>query len=175
MSRWQWLASAGTGAGARGLSAFLAACGGKGAATPPKSSAGPAGGAVGSSQWWAKQQLHHTVNSANWPYYIDVLKGKHLSLEYFTQKTGIAVNYTEPISNNLPFYAKIRPSLQAKQYTGFDVIVMTNNSPPLGYLIHYRCLTPLDQSAMPNFRKHAGPLVENPSRYRGHKFPSDVP
>ena len=169
MSRRQLLTSAGTGAGALGLSAFLAACGVKGAATP-KSNSAPAAGAVGSSQWWAKQQLHHTVNFANWPYYIDVLKGKHLSLEYFTQKTGIAVNYTEPISNNLPFYAKIRPSLQAKQYTGFDVIVMTNNSPPLGYLIDFGWLTPLDRSMMTNFDKYAGPLVKNPSWDPGNKY-----
>jgi hypothetical protein len=34
------------------------------------------------------------------------------------------------------FYAKIRPSLAAKQYTGFDIIVMTNNTPnALGYLL----------------------------------------
>ena len=51
------------------------------------------------------------MNFANWPYYIDVLKGKHLSLEHFTQTTGIQVTYTEPINDNLPFYAKIRPSL----------------------------------------------------------------
>src|SRR5712691_11626048 len=169
MSRRQLLASAGTGAGALGLSAFLAACGVKGAATP-KSSSAPKAGAVGSSQWWAKQQLHHTVNFANWPYYIDVLKGKHLSLEHFTQKTGIAVNYTEPISDNLPFYAKIRPSLLAKQYTGYDIIVMTNNSPPLGYLIDLGLLTPLDHAMMTNFNKYAGPLVKNPSWDRGNKY-----
>jgi spermidine/putrescine transport system substrate-binding protein len=169
MSRRQLLTSAGTGAGALGLSAFLAACGVKGASTT-KSSSAPAAGAVGSSQWWAKQHLHHTVNFANWPYYIDVLKGKHPSLAHFTQQTGIAVNYTEPISDNLPFYAKIRPSLQAKQYTGYDVIVMTNNSPPLGYLIDFGWLTPLDRSMMTNFDKYAGPLVKNPSWDPGNKY-----
>src|SRR6266702_101907 len=119
ISRRQLLASAGAGAGALGLSGFLAACGVKGA-TSTKSSSTPTAGAVGSAAWWSKQKLHHTVNFANWPYYIDVLKGKHPSLDHFTQKTGIKVTYTEPISDNLPFYAKIRPSLQAKQYTGFD-------------------------------------------------------
>jgi len=99
-----------------------------------------------------------------------VLKGKHPSLDYFTQKTGIQVTYTEPISDNLPFYAKIRPSLQAKQYTGFDVIVMTNNSPPLGYLIDFGWLTPLDRSMMVNFNKYAGPLIKNPSWDPGNKY-----
>src|SRR6516164_5482267 len=168
VSRRDLLRSAGAGAGALGVGAFLAACGVKGAtvANPgAQSSSGP-----GSPAWWAKQKLHHTVNFGNWPLYIDVLSGKHPSLEHFTQTTGIQVNYTEPISNNIPFYAKIRPSLQAKQYTGYDLIVMTNNSPALGYLINYGWLTPLDQTAMTNFHKYAGPLVKNPSWDRGNKY-----
>ncbi|HEY7429468.1 MAG TPA: spermidine/putrescine ABC transporter substrate-binding protein, partial [Streptosporangiaceae bacterium] len=75
-----------------------------------------------------------------------------------------------PIADNLPFYAKIRPSLVAKQYTGFDIIVMTNSSPPLGYLIEFGWLTPLDQSMMANFHKYASPLVKNPPWDRGNKF-----
>ncbi|HET7173417.1 MAG TPA: spermidine/putrescine ABC transporter substrate-binding protein [Nocardioidaceae bacterium] len=164
------------GAGAVGLSAFLAACGVKG--TSPQGGATPSGGgsssptpgAVGSASWWATQKLHHKVNFANWPYYIDVLKGKHLSLERLTKLTGITVNYTEPINDNIPFYAKIRPSLQAKQSTGYDIIVMTNNSPPLGYLIDFGWLIPLDHSMMSNFDKHAGPLIKNPSWDPGNKY-----
>jgi spermidine/putrescine transport system substrate-binding protein len=163
ISRRQLLASAGAGAGA----AFLAACGVKGATATNQS---VKAGGVGSAQWWAKQKLHHTVNFGNWPLYIDVLGGKHPTLEHFTQTTGIQVNYSEPINNNLPFYAKIRPSLQAKQSTGYDVIVMTNNSPPLGYLIEFGWLTPLDQSMMTNFHKYAGPLIKNPSWDRGNKY-----
>jgi spermidine/putrescine transport system substrate-binding protein len=158
----------GTGVGALGLGAFLAACGVKGASST--GGAAPAASGVGSSSWWSRQELTKTVNFANWPYYIDVLKGKHPSLEHFRQMTGIQVNYTEPINDNVPFYAKIRPSLQAKQYTGFDIIVMTNNSPPLGYLIDFGWLTPLDQSAMTNFYKYAGPLVKNPAWDRGNKY-----
>jgi spermidine/putrescine transport system substrate-binding protein len=168
MSRRQMLRAAGTGAGALGVSAFLAACGVKGATVAGGSSPKPGG--VGSPSWWAKQKLNHTVNFGNWPLYIDVLKGKRPTLEHFAQLTGIKVNYTEPISDNLPFYAKIRPSLQAQQYTGYDIIVMTNNSPPLGYLINYGWLTPLDQSAMVNFHKYASPLVSNPSWDRGNKY-----
>ena len=167
LSRRQLLRSAGTGAGALGVGAFLAACGVKGASTTSGST--PAGG-VGTAAWWAKQKLHHKVNFGNWPYYIDVLKSKHPSLDYFTQSTGIQVNYTEPISDNTPFYAKIRPSLQAKQYTGYDVIVMTNSNPSLGYLINFGWLTPLDHSIMTNFNKYAGPLVKDPAWDRGNKY-----
>jgi spermidine/putrescine transport system substrate-binding protein len=167
LSRRNMLRSAGAGAGALGVGAFLAACGVKGATVANHNTQA---GAPGSTEWWAKQKLHNTVNFGNWPYYIDVLGGKHPTLEHFTQTTGIQVNYTEPINNNLPFYAKIRPSLQAKQSTGYDLIVMTNNSPPLGYLINYGWLTPLDQSMMTNFHKYAGPLVKNPSWDRGNKY-----
>jgi len=167
MSRRQLLTSAGTGAGMLGMSAVLAACGVKGATS--QGGKQPAGG-VGTAAWWKKQKSTKTVNFANWPYYIDVVKGKHLSLERFTATTGIAVNYTEPIGNNMPFYAKIRASLSAKQSTGYDIIVMTNNSPALGYLIEFGWLTPLDQSARPNFNKNAGPLVKNPSWDPGNKY-----
>jgi spermidine/putrescine transport system substrate-binding protein len=168
LSRRQVLASAGTGAGAMGLAAFLAACGVKGNAAPSGSS--PAGG-VGTEAWWAKQQLHHTVNFANWPYYLDVLNGKHPSLQHFEQTSGINVSYTEPINDNVSFYAKIRPSLAAQQYTGFDIIVMTNNTPnALGYLFQNHWLIPLDQSMMTNFYKNAGPLVKNPAWDRGNKY-----
>ena len=160
MSRRQLLRSAGAGAGALGIGAFLAACGVKGATTATSGST-PAGG-VGTAAWWAKQKLHHTVNFANWPYYIDVLKGKHLSLEHFTQPTGIQVNYTEPISDNTPFYAKIRPSLQAKQSTGYDIIVMTNNSPPLGYLIELRLADPAGPQHDDQLRQVRGPADQEP-------------
>src|SRR6266571_4122156 len=160
----------GAGAGAIGLGAFLAACGVKGASSTGGATHTATAGGVGSASWWARQKLNKTVNFANWPYYIDVLKGKHPSLEHFTETTGIQVNYTEPINDNVPFYAKIRPSLQAKQYTGFDIIVMTNNSPPLGYLIKFGWLTPLDQSLMTNFKKYAGPLIKNPAWDRGNKY-----
>jgi spermidine/putrescine transport system substrate-binding protein len=167
MSRRQLLAGAGTGAGMLGMSAILAACGVKG--TSGSGGTTPAGG-VGTAAWWAKQTSTKTVNFANWPYYIDVLKGKHLTLEHFTKTTGISVNYTEPISDNVAFYAKIRPSLQAGQSTGYDIIVMTNNSPPLGYLMANGWLIPLDQGAMTNFKKNAGPLIKNPAWDPGNKY-----
>jgi spermidine/putrescine transport system substrate-binding protein len=156
---------AGMGVGA----SVLAACGVPGATSASKSAKLP-NASVGTASWWSRQSLHHVVNFANWPYYIDVLNGKHLSLEHFTATTGITVNYSEPIDNNIPFYEKIRPELEAKQPTGYDIIVMTNNSPALGYLIQFGWLTPLDHSMMSNFEQNASPLVKNPSWDRGNKY-----
>jgi spermidine/putrescine transport system substrate-binding protein len=150
--------------GMAGLAAFMAACG-TSASGGSTSSSG-----VGSASWWAKQKLHHQVNFGNWPLYLDVYKGGHPTLEHFTQETGIHVTYTEPIQDNVPFYTKIRPALQAGQYTGYDIIVMTNNSPPLGFLINAGWLVPLDRSMMTNFNKNAGPLIKNPAWDRGNKY-----
>ncbi len=126
--------------------------------------------AVGSRSWWKKQKLHHVVNFANWPLYIDSLKGKHPSLVHFAATTGIKVNYSEVIQDNSSFYATIRPSLAAHQATGYDILVMTNNNPPLHYLIELGWLIPLDHTSMPNFNKYAGPLVKNPSWDPGNKY-----
>jgi spermidine/putrescine transport system substrate-binding protein len=125
---------------------------------------------VGTAKWWKKQKLHHVVNFANWPLYIDALKGKHPSIVHFTQTTGIKVNYSEVIQDNSSFYATIRPSLAAHQATGYDILVMTNNNPPLHYLMELGWLIPLDHTAMPNFNKYAGPLVKNPSWDPGNKY-----
>jgi len=150
--------------GAAGLCSLLAACGGG----APAASA--AADAPGSDAWWSRQHLHHTVNFANWPDYIDVLNHQHPTLEHFTDLTGIRVNYTEPVSENIPFYNTIRPLLERKQYTGYDIIVTTNNSPALGELINNGWLTPLDQSMMNNFRAYAGSLVRNPPWDPGNTY-----
>ena len=131
---------------------------------------GLANAGVGTKQWWKKQKLHHEVNFANWPYYIDVLNGQHPTLDHFTATTGIKVNYEEVIEDNASFYAKIRPSLEAGQATGYDIMVMTNNNPELGYLIQLGWLVPLDHALTPNFEKYAGPLVVNPPFDPGNKY-----
>jgi len=167
-SRRQVLRYAGMGAGAMGVAAFLEACGVKGQPTAQSGAKLP--NAYVDSAWWAKQTMHHTVNFANWPYYIDVFHGQIPSLEYATKQTGIKVNYTVPINDNIPFFTKIRPALEGKQYTGYDIIVMTNNSPALGYLKEFGWLTPLDHSKMPNFNKYAGPLIKSPAWDPGNKY-----
>ncbi len=151
------------GAAGAGVGASLLLPGMAGAATLPNKN-------VGTPSWWKKQKVHHVANFANWPLYIDVLNGKHLTLNHFTQLTKIKVNYYEVIQDNASFYAKIRPSLAAGQYTGYDIVVMTNNNPELGYLIQNGWLIPLDHALMTNFNKYAGPLVKNPSWDPGNKY-----
>jgi spermidine/putrescine transport system substrate-binding protein len=170
-SRRQMLRYAGVGAGSLGLAAFLAACGTKGALpTGGPSGQGLPNAGIGTNAWWDKQTLNHKLEFANWPYYIDVQHGKHPSIDEFTKKTGIAVDYLEVIQDNNQFYARISPSLQGGQSTGYDIIVMTNNSPPLSYLFEAGWLIPLDHRKMTNFNQYAGPLVKDPVWDPGNKY-----
>jgi len=157
-SRRGFLRAAGVGAGALSLSSILAACG-----TAGVSSSSAAANGVGSAEWWGQQPETKTLNYANWPYYIDTAHGKHPSIEQFQQSTGITVDYTEPINDNTSFFTKIRPDLQAGNYIGYDVIVLTNSDPPLSQMIGFGWAVPLDQSRMTNFYKNASPLVKDPA------------
>jgi spermidine/putrescine transport system substrate-binding protein len=167
-SRRQFLRTAGVGAGGLSLAAILAACGTKGVTTTNPSELPNAG--VGTTDWWSQQKLNHTLNFANWPYYIDTSHGQHPTLEAFQKQTGIQVNYTEPINDNVSFFAKIRPDLQAGNSTGYDIIVLTNSDPPLGQMIEFGWAIPLDQSMMTNFHKNASKLITDPSWDPGNKY-----
>src|SRR5206468_9540041 len=68
------------------------------------------------------------------------------------------------------FFATIRPSLQAKQDTGWDIVVLTNNSPVLSDMFQFGWLIPLDHTRMPNFDANASSLVKNPTWDPGNKY-----
>ncbi len=71
---------------------------------------------------------------------------------------------------NATFYKTIKPSLERRQNTGYDIIVMATNSPVLGEMITNSWLTPLDQSMMSNFRTYASRLAENPPWDPGNTY-----
>jgi spermidine/putrescine transport system substrate-binding protein len=166
LSRRDLLKYAGSGAGALGLGALLAACGVSG-----NKSSGPKAGSTGPSveDFWANQKKQGVLNFANWPLYIDTAHGKHPSLEQFTEKTGIKVDYKAVIQNNDSFFAKISPTLKAGQSTGYDIIVLTNGF-YLTQLIANGWLIPLDHSRLPNFAAHAGDAVKDPGYDPGNTF-----
>lgn len=160
LTRRELLRYTGLGLGGLSLAAFLAACGAK---TGPSASTGS------SSFDWNAQQLHHQLNFANWPLYIDTHKGDHPTLDMFTKQTGIHVDYRPVINDNQAFFAKIRPFLEAGKPTGWDLIVITNGA-QLSQLIDNGWLIPLDHSKLPNFAKYASPLVKDPSYDPGNKY-----
>jgi spermidine/putrescine transport system substrate-binding protein len=163
--------SVGAGAGAAGLSALLAACGVAG----QKGAGGTTGDGTGTSGQTSvfDGEPAGTLNFANWPLYIDKARrnGKVIypSLERFTKKTGIEVNYKEVINANDEFFGTIQPSLQAGQDTGYDIIVITNGL-TLSKLMQLDYLVELDHSKLPNFNKYAADKYKHESFDPGNKF-----
>ena len=106
-----------------------------------------------------------SLDWANWPLYIDTKHGSHPSIDEFTKQTGIQVNYKPVIQDNASFFAQISPVLQAKQWIGYDLIVITDGW-ELTQMIENRWLIPLDHSRIPNFVRYAGPIALGPSSTR---------
>jgi spermidine/putrescine transport system substrate-binding protein len=123
---------------------FLAACGSPGR-NPGSASAStsPVAAVTDASD------TDKVVNWSNWPEYIDVDdKGKHASIEGFTKKTGIKVNYNEDYNDNDEFFAKVRPLLEAGQDTGRDTWVSTDWM--VARLIRLGYIQKLDYANIPN-------------------------
>ena len=152
------------GAGLAGASALLAACGVEGSSSQKRAQA---------PSFWEGKTKAGVLNFANWPLYIDTDKvgGKtvHPSLQSFTKKTGIKVNYKEVIQDNDSFLGKIQSVLKANQDTGYDLMVITNGG-PLERLIRQGFLVELDQSKLTNFRQYAGARYKNPSFDPGNRY-----
>jgi spermidine/putrescine transport system substrate-binding protein len=116
------------------LPGLLAACGGD-------------GGGGGSAD-----DLKDVLNFSNWPLYIDVDEKtkKHPSLEQFTEKTGIKVNYFEDINDNAEYFAKVQGPLSKGQGIGRDIFVFTDNSRFPGVLVDQGWVQKLDKERIPN-------------------------
>jgi spermidine/putrescine transport system substrate-binding protein len=134
-------------AGMAGLAgvAGLAACGSAGKSPTP--------GATTKTRIKAATDTSDTdkvVNWSNWPAYMDVNEKtkSHPTLDAFTKKTGIKVNYTEDYNDNDEFYAKVRPLLEAGSDTGRDMWVSTDWM--VARLIRLDYLQKFDLANIPN-------------------------
>ncbi len=130
------------GAGAVGLATLLAACGTE--AQAPKSS--------GERAADDKSDQDKLVNWSNWPEYIDLSDDEKSrpSIDAFTKKSGIKVNYTEDYNDNDEFYAKVRPLLDGGQDTGRDVWCSTDWM--VARLIRQGYVQKLDTANIPNVK-----------------------
>lgn len=149
ITRRELLRRAGMGAGALGLGGLLAACRSEDA--EPSFSDEPAG----------------ILNFANWPLYIDRVpaeggRSTRPSLDEFTERTGIQVNYREVIPGADAFFRQIEPFLAGEQPTGWDLIVITNGL-VLASMIERGYLEELPAGRRPNFDRYAGQLVRSPA------------
>ena len=116
------------------LPGLLAACGG-------------ASGGGGSGE------LADVLRFSNWPLYIDFDEKtkKHPTLDEFTAKTGIKVDYFEDINSNAEYFGKIQRPLSQGQSIDRDIIVLTDNERFLGLMIDKGWVEELDKDLIPNF------------------------
>jgi spermidine/putrescine transport system substrate-binding protein len=96
-------------------------------------------------------ELKTVLNFSNWPYYMDVEGKKHPTLDQFTAKTGIKVNYYEDINSNDEYFAKIQGRLSQGQGIDRDLIVATDNSRFPALYVDQGWVQELDKERIPNF------------------------
>jgi spermidine/putrescine transport system substrate-binding protein len=112
-------------------------------------------------------RTQRVVSFANWPDYVDSLPGNrhvHPTLREFTRRTGIVVDYSEPISGNDQFTGQIGVRLALGEDSGYDLAVLTDWA--VAELIGRGWIQPLSAAAVPNaarlvpaFRNHPLPDV----------------
>ncbi len=115
------------------------------------------------AKYWKAQKETTQLNWANWALYLDTEgKSTHPTLDRFQKENGIQVKYVEAIQDNGPFFAKVQPTLSSKQYSGYDLAVISsgiyfNKFRDLGFFL------PLDQDRLPNFKQNAGAKFKDPA------------
>jgi spermidine/putrescine transport system substrate-binding protein len=126
------------GLGGAGLSALLAGC----------DSGSSKGATAAATRDFSDAEK--VINWSNWPDYIDVDSdsGSHPTLDEFTKRTGIRVNYTEDYNANEEFYTKVQPQFAAGQDVGRDSWCATDWM--VARLIRQGYLQKLDKSNIPN-------------------------
>jgi len=114
------------------------------------------GGGGGGSE--ASGELKDVLNFSNWELYIDTpslrktagMPPKPTTLDQFTTKTGIKVNYYEDINGNPEYFATVQGRLAQGQGIGRDIIVSTDNDKYLGEYLDNDWALKLDKSLIPN-------------------------
>ncbi len=119
--------------------------------------------------WWKQQQQQGVFDFANWPLYIDRTKDGSPTLNAFSRKNDITVNYRPVIQDNASFFSQISPVLTAGQSIGYDLIVISDGW-ELTQMIENHWLTPLDHSRLPNFKRYAAPNLKDPAYDPGNRY-----
>jgi spermidine/putrescine transport system substrate-binding protein len=146
VTRQQFLLRAAQGGAALTLPGLLSGCGGGGAIKGTASTK--------TATTAVKEQLAGTLHFSNWPLYVDVdaKTKKHPTLDAFTKKTGVKVDYTEDINDNESFFGKIQGPLSHGQSVHRDIIVMTDSSGLPARLIELGWVEKLHKPAIPNVK-----------------------
>ena len=135
--------------------AVLAACGTPPAATSASSSRPPVPDLSDSDK---------RLVFSNWQLYIDVDDDdpqKRPTLDEFTRRTGIEVDYVEDIVDTEAFYAKVAPQLKAGQPIDRDIVVPTEEV--AARMIRQGLVQPFDRANTPNVTAQLLPSLRDPA------------
>ena len=90
---------------------------------------------------------------SNWPEYIDVAeKGDKNTLQDFEAATGISVDYTDDVSDNAEFFAKVRNQLSYCEPIDRDMMMLTDWM--AARMIGLGWIQPLDADKVPNLHQN---------------------
>ena len=106
---------------------------------------------------------------ANWPAYMDTVDatGAHPTLDAFTKKTGIKVDYREDVDDNNSYYAKVKDQLALGKDIGADTVCLTDWM--VSRWIRFGYTQELDHSKIPNI-KNLNPTLLDIDYDKGRKF-----
>jgi spermidine/putrescine transport system substrate-binding protein len=149
LTREELLRRAAFGAALASIPGFAAACGG-----------GSSSGSGGSTT----QKLASTFHFSNWPLYMDFNEKtkRYPTLDAFTKKFGVKVDYKEDINSNSEFFGKIQGPLSRGQSINRDLIVLTDNEQYLSLMLDKGWAEKIDKDVIPNLtnlvdvQKHPG-------------------
>ncbi|GAA4807380.1 spermidine/putrescine ABC transporter substrate-binding protein [Streptomyces ziwulingensis] len=129
--------------------------------------AGKSQGGTSAADHSAKEKR---VDFSNWTEYMDVDEAgkRHPTLDAFTKRTGVQVDYTEDINDNNEFFGKIKPQLAAGQDTGRDLIVLTDWL--AGRLIRLGWVQKLDPANLPHAFANLSPQFRTPDWDPGRAY-----
>jgi spermidine/putrescine transport system substrate-binding protein len=111
-------------AGIGGAAMVAAACG----ARPPRTASSGGYEEVPAKTQPDQSTTDAKLNWSTWVGYMDVDEesGTRPTLDAFSEKTGIKVDYREDVNDNAEFDAKVRPQLEAGQDIDRDLVVLTD-------------------------------------------------
>jgi spermidine/putrescine transport system substrate-binding protein len=143
LTRRELLERAALGGAALTLPGFLAACGGDGIE-------GTATTATGGASTTGSKELADKLTMSNWTLYIDIDEKtkKYPTLEQFTKKTGVDVDYIEDVNDNDEWFGKNQAALSKGQPIGRDITVLTDWM--AGRMVRLGYVEKLDKEAIPN-------------------------
>lgn len=114
-------------------------------------------------------QSESALNFSNWPAYMDQKRidrnGQKVTilptLDDFEQQTGIKVNYTTDVNDNIEFFEKVRNQLGACEPTDRDLFVLTDWM--AARMIDLGWLQQLDHAKLPNVEANLTASLRSPA------------